>query len=446
MSEGTPHQEDTPGRAWVVAADMGYGHQRAVYPLRGIAEGGIITVGRNDAASRTEKRLWSRMLMAYEGLSRAHGIPVIGKPIFSLLDSLLRIPSLYPMRNLSHRTFQVQLLTSLVDKGLCQGMLERIGARKLPVVTSFFAPALAVDSRTDHRIFCIICDADLNRVWVAAEPWKSRIVYFAPCGKAARRLRAYGVPEDRILLTGFPLPDELVGGRDMTALRAMLGRRLRTLDPASRFWPMHDRNLEHYLGPENCTADPHHVLTITFAVGGAGAQKEIGARIVASLRNRIKAGGLRLNLLAGTRPEVRDYFYAVKDAHTPGAPGLQVIFADTLEEYFTRFSETIKETDILWTKPSEISFYTALGLPIIMTPALGSQEKFNRRWLQEIGAGIRQEDPDYADEWVFDKLRDGIFAGLAWSGFLRARKLGLYRIQEVLRTGVLSPESSPIMR
>jgi hypothetical protein len=232
----------------------------------------------------------------------------------------------------------------------------------------------------------------------------------------------------------------------MTALRAMLGRRLRTLDPASRFWPMHDRNLEHYLGPENCKADPHHVLTITFAVGGAGAQKEIGARIVASLRNRIKAGGLRLNLLAGTRPEVRDYFYAVKDAHTPGAPGLQVIFADTLEEYFTRFSETIKETDILWTKPSELSFYTALGLPIIMTPALGSQEKFNRRWLQEIGAGIRQEDPDYADEWVFDKLRDGIFAGLAWSGFLRARKLGLYRIQEVLRTGVLSPESSPIMR
>ena len=446
MTENVSQGADSPGRAWVVAADMGYGHQRAVHPLRPIAQGGIITVGRNDAASGAEQRLWSRMLMAYEGLSRARSIPVIGKPIFGLLDSLLRIPSLYPMRNLSHRTFQVNLVTSLVDKGLCQGMLERIETQDLPVVTSFFAPAIAVDTKTKHRIFCIICDADLNRVWVAAEPWKSRIVYFAPCGKAARRLRAYGVPEERILLTGFPLPDELVGGRDMTTLRATLGRRLRTLDPASRFWPMHDRNLEHYLGPENCAPDPRRVLTISFAVGGAGAQKEIGARIAASLRHRITAGGLRLNLLAGTRPEVRDYFYAVKDAHAPGSPGLQIIYADTLDEYFTRFSRIVRETDILWTKPSEISFYAALGLPIIMTPALGSQEQFNRRWLQEIGAGIRQEDPDYADEWIFDKLKDGIFAGLAWSGFLRARKLGLYRIQEVLRTGILSPESSPIMR
>ncbi len=446
MTETATQPGDAPGQAWVVAADMGYGHQRAVHPLRPIARDGIITVGRNDAASRSEKRLWSRMLMAYEGLSRAHSLPLIGKPIFGLLDSLLRIPSLYPMRNLSHRTFQVNLVRSLVDKGLCQGMLDRISTRDLPVVTSFFAPAIAVDAKTQHRIFCIICDADLNRVWVAGDPWKSRIVYFAPCGKAARRLRAYGVPENRILLTGFPLPDELVGGRDMTALRATLGRRLRTLDPASRFWPMHDRNLEHYLGPENCAPDPHRVLTITFAVGGAGAQKEIGARIAASLRHRIMAGGIRLNLLAGTRPEVRDYFYGVKDAYTPGAPGLQVIYADTLDAYFTRFSSVVRDTDILWTKPSEISFYSALGLPIIMTPALGSQETFNRRWLQEIGAGIRQEDPDYADEWIFDKLKDGIFAGLAWSGFLRARKLGLYRIEEVLRTGVLSPESSSIMR
>jgi hypothetical protein len=446
MTQGTSQQSEDAGRAWVVAADMGYGHQRAVHPLRSIAQDGIITVGRNDAASRGEKRLWSRMLMAYEGLSRARSIPVIGKPLFGLLDSLLRIPSLYPMRNLSHRTFQVNLVTSLVDKGLCQGMLERIAARDLPVVTSFFAPAIAVDAKTQHRIFCIICDADLNRVWIAADPWNSRIVYFAPCGKAARRLRAYGVPENRILLTGFPLPDELVGGREMTTLRANLGRRLRTLDPASRFWPMHDRNLEHYLGHENCAPDPRHVLTITFAVGGAGAQKEIGARIAQSLRHRIAAGGLRLNLLAGTRAEVRDYFYGVKDQHAPGATGLQIIYAESLEEYFTRFSQVLQETDILWTKPSELSFYSALGLPIIMTPALGSQERFNRRWLQEIGAGIRQEDPMYADEWIFEKLRDGIFAGMAWSGFLRARKQGLYRIQEVLRTGALSPESSPIMR
>jgi len=93
-------------RAWVVSADMGYGHQRAVFPLRHIAEGGIIAVGRNDAASPAERRLWSRMLTAYEGLSRARGIPVIGKSIFTILDSLLHIPSFYPIRNLSRSTFR----------------------------------------------------------------------------------------------------------------------------------------------------------------------------------------------------------------------------------------------------------------------------------------------------------------------------------------------------
>jgi hypothetical protein len=81
-----------------------------------------------------------------------------------------------------------------------------------------------------------------------------------------------------------------------------------------------------------------------------------------------------------------------------------------------------------------------------MTPAIGSQEKFNRRWLQEIQAGIRQENPEYADQWLFDKLADGLFAGLAWSGFLRARKLGTYKILEVLREGKLTRDPSPVMR
>ena len=92
-------------KAWVVSADMGYGHQRAVYPLRDIAEDGIITVGSSEAVSKAEKKLWKRLLNAYEFFSRAKGFPVIGPPLFSMLDSLMRIPSFYPMRNLSNTTF-----------------------------------------------------------------------------------------------------------------------------------------------------------------------------------------------------------------------------------------------------------------------------------------------------------------------------------------------------
>ena len=53
-------------KAWIVAANMGYGHQRAVYPLRDIAEDGIITVGFSEAVSKSEKKLWKRLLNAYE--------------------------------------------------------------------------------------------------------------------------------------------------------------------------------------------------------------------------------------------------------------------------------------------------------------------------------------------------------------------------------------------
>ena len=76
-------------------------------------------------------------------------------------------------------------------------------------------------------------------------------------------------------------------------------------------------------------------------------------------------------------------------------------------EYFSGFSEILKTTDILWTKPSELSFYTGLGLPIVIAPPIGSQEDFNRLWLQYVGGGIPQNDPKYTNEWLFDWIRSG---------------------------------------
>ncbi|MGE5497645.1 MAG: DUF6938 domain-containing protein [Syntrophothermus sp.] len=433
-------------RTWVVSADMGYGHQRAVFPLRNIAEDGIIVVGNNDSAPASEKKLWKRMLNIYEWLSRTRSIPVIGKPIFNILDTFLHIPSFYPIRDLSKRTFQVDLLDSSIKKGLCSGMLEKVNTRPLPIVTSFYAPAIAADLHSPNRIYCIICDADLNRVWVAKDPWESRIKYFAPCGKAAQRLRAYGVPEDRIYLTGFPLPEELTGGKDLPVLKSDLGQRLIYLDPNNKFRPLQLKNLEHFLGEENLVFQNRRKLTILYGVGGAGAQKEIGGKIAISLKKRILSGEVKLILSAGIKSNVRDYFEEIKKKAAPESENLQIIYSENLQEYFSLFNEAIHETDILWTKPSELSFFAGLGLPIIMTPAIGSQEIFNRTWLTEIGAGIRQLDPEYTDQWLFDYLREGRLADAAWSGFLKARKLGTYKIMEVLEHGKMSAEDSPILR
>lgn len=433
-------------KAWLVAADMGYGHLRAAYPLRDIAEGEVILVGNNDSAGVVEKKLWSQLLSIYGLMSRARSIPLVGKSLFLFVETLLHIPSFYPIRNLSSSTFQVVLLNSFIKRGLCSGVLQEISAKDLPVVTSFYATAIAADMRGMDRVYCIICDADLNRVWVAKEPWESRIHYFAPCGKAAQRLQAYGVPRERIYLTGFPLPDELLGGKDLSILRQDLGQRLHYLDPNNRFWPLHSRDVEYFLGSENCVFRKTRQLTVTYAVGGAGAQKEIGERIAFSLKKKLLAGEVKLNLVAGTKKSVKDFFDRVKERISPETDCVEVVYEDTTNEYFNRFNGILRTTDILWTKPSELSFYTALGMPIVMSPGIGSQEYFNRKWLLEIQAGIRQENPEYTDQWLYDALENGRFAEAAWSGFLKARKLGTYKIKEILEEGKILNENSPLLR
>jgi hypothetical protein len=433
-------------KSWLVSADMGYGHQRALYPLRHLAEEKIIIVGESDSSAPGEKKLWKRTLALYELMSRAKSIPLVGNPIFSLLDSLLHIPSFYPIRNLSHTTMQVNLLESSIKKGLCSGMMTKIREKHLPLITSFYAPAIAADMGGHDSVFCIICDADLNRVWVARQPWESRIVYFAPCGKAAQRLKAYGVNEDKIFLTGFPLDEELLGGKELTNLKSDLLTRLKKLDPDNRFRKLHGKSVEHFLGEKHDEVSSSRRLTITYSVGGAGAQKEIGRAIALSLRKRILNGEVKLNLVAGIKENIKEYFEEVKNETGADNDGIKLIHSNDLYTYFNLFNSAMRQTDILWTKPSELSFYTALGLPIIMTPSIGSQEKFNAIWLREINSGIRQLNPEYTDQWLFDFLHKGMLAEAAWSGFLKVRKLGSYKIMEVLQTGKMVREESPVLR
>lgn len=435
-----------PPQAWVVSADMGYGHQRAVYPLRDFAFEGLITVGSMQDISPSEKKLWKRMLGVYEFFSRVNSIPLIGKPLFGLLDTLLFIPSYYPMRNLSRPNFQLRRLVAGIKGGLCSGMIEKISTRHLPVITSFYAPAIAADMAGHDDIYCIICDADLNRVWVAEQPWESRIKYFAPCGKAAQRLRTYGVPDNNIYITGFPLPDELLGGKELTVLKKDLSRRLKQLDPKQKFLQRHHKSIEHFLGEDFQSVKTNPWLTITYAVGGAGAQKEIAMKIAESLRRKLDAGEVKLNLVAGIRPEVLEYFTTLKEKHFGNSEQIQIVYRSKLNEYFLAFNQAMHQTDILWTKPSELSFFCGLGIPIIMAPAIGSQEQFNKYWLNDITAGIKQLDPHHTDEWLFDYLKKGHIAEAAWSGFLKARKLGIYKIREVLETGAMKQEDSPLLR
>lgn len=433
-------------KAWVTAADMGLGHKRAVYPLSFMAEESVIVANSAAFAEPDELKIWDTMRSAYERLSRVKSVPLVGNLLFGIMDYFQSIKPQYPRVDLSFPTIQTRFVDRMVGKGLCRTMLKKMDTKPLPMVTSFFQNAMAANAAGHGRVYCIICDADINRVWVSSAPKTSRVEYFVPCGSALLRLRQYGVPDDKIYMTGFPLPLELLGNEDLDVLKADLGRRLAVLDPKERFRPLHGLNVEHFLGKKNAKAKADRPPTIAFAVGGAGAQKDIGAAALKSLAPKLKAREARLNLIAGLRKEVAEYFQALIDEYAPGCPNVRVIWGQTDAEYFGAFNESLHDTDILWTKPSELSFYVGLGLPIISAPCIGSQERFNRRWLESVQACYDQHDPEYAHEWIFEYLNDGRFAEAAWSGFLKARKYGTYKIMEILATGTMKRESSPLKR
>jgi hypothetical protein len=436
-------------KAWVVAADMGLGHQRAAYPLRELGNGEIITAGTGEYSSEYETKQWRRMRRLYEGISRINHLPVIGGFFFGLMDKLQEINPYYPFRDLSTPTPQVYYLNRLIRKGFGRVLVEKARRENLPIITTFYAVAIAADYLGYPQIYLVVTDTDINRVWAPANPQKSGITYLTPCKYAYNRLKEYGVREERIIITGFPLPKELLGGRELEILKLDLAQRLLYLDPRRRFWSLHRVEAEHYLTPQNCIKLGDRILTLTFAVGGAGAQQEIGLQILNSFKKRILNNDIRINLVAGMRREVHDFFrdHALKIGLSEKlGTGVNILYVAERDKYFQRFNFLLRTTDILWTKPSELSFYVGLGMPLIIAPPLGAHEHTNKKWLLEINAGLPQEDPELAEEWVFDLLHEGRFAEAAWDGFLKARKYAVYKIEELIATGKTTSDPSPLKR
>jgi hypothetical protein len=436
---------------WLVSADMGYGHQRAIFPLKPLAkDGAILNANHSPDSTIKEHRLWKEMQHTYEFMSRAGNLPLIGNFITRLLDSLLYIPTYYPLKDRSKPTLQVRYLKSFIKKGLCEGIIYRIKKPELPIITSFYSSAIAAEMAGHNTIYCIICDTDISRVWASEYADLSHILYFAPGSVSAQRLLSYGVPERNILLTGFPLPLELLGDRSLNTLKFNLKRRLVNLDPSGKFKDLYEHSTNAFLGKDipdlSQTNTPKKSFTITYAVGGAGAQKEIGRQIAKSLTKEIQEGKVKLNLVAGIRPELREYFENVKKEIAGNNENVKIIWADNNDSYFELFNQCLHKTDILWTKPSELSFYCALGIPIILTPSIGPQERCNRRWLREIGAGIKQQSPEYTNQWLFDLLNKGRLAEAAWNGFLKGRKYGTYNILDFLEAGTFVSSNNPLKR
>ena len=191
-------------KAWVVAVDMGYGHQRAAYPLRHLSPTGRVFIANNyPGIPKRDYRLWNDTRKIYELVSRLKNIPLIGNSIFAAMDYLQRIPDFYPYRDLSKPTMQVRTIYNTIARGWGKDLVtNQLNKKNIPLVTTFFTVAFMAEQHGfKNDIYTIVCDSDISRAWVALNPFKSKIKYLAPCRRVVERLKLYGVKEKNIFLT-----------------------------------------------------------------------------------------------------------------------------------------------------------------------------------------------------------------------------------------------------
>ncbi len=81
---------------------MGYGHQRAADPLRGIAyKGKVINANNYPGIPKRDRDIWHKSRELYEWISRFKKVPVIGDWVWKFFDTFQAIPNFYPKRDLS---------------------------------------------------------------------------------------------------------------------------------------------------------------------------------------------------------------------------------------------------------------------------------------------------------------------------------------------------------
>ena len=416
---------------WVVAVDMGYGHQRAASALLRYAfKGKIVNADSYPGIPTLDRLLWKEIRTLYEIISRFKKVPVIGDLVFTLfIDQFQEIKEFYPKtQGIEPATLQLrQIYRLLQERNWGKHLISVLNKNPMPLVTTFSVVAFMAEHwGYKGPILLIETDSDIARAWAPLHPAKNNIEYCAPTDRVVERLKSYGVSPSKIFLTGFPLPERLLG-KGLVRAKKNLASRLSRLDPERAYLSKYADVVKRYLGAVPPLLKKPSPCRLTFAVGGAGACKEIGAEILGGIIPLLERKEFELTLVAGTRKEVAEYWgKAIGELRLSKFLGksIRIVLAKTKAKAFEQFEETLEKTDVLWTKPSELSFYAALGIPIIIAAPIGSQEVQNRKWLLYVGAGLEQLSPKICYQWLPDLVRKGILAEAAMQGFVEIEKEG----------------------
>jgi len=205
--------------------------------------------------------------------------------------------------------------------------------------THFFSneivSALKEQKKIISKLICVITDYDVHSIWLA----KNVDRYAVACTYTEEKLKSFGVPPEKISVTGIPIDEKFLAQPDRASLRIRLG-----LDPA-RF-------------------------TVLIATGsfGMGPIEEILGYLQ----------GIQTAVICGRNQKLADKI-ASKNNSNVKACG----FVNNMYEY-------MMASDVLITKPGGLSISEALttGLPLIFFSAIPGQETNNVKVLKTFGVGI----------------------------------------------------------
>lgn len=430
-------------KALILTVDMGYGHQRTAFPLRRLGE--IINANDYLGIPSQDRKIWEEARIFYEFISNFKKVPLLGKSLFSFFNRFQKIENFYPKRNLSEPNTALRIIYHFIKKGWGKDLIEKLKIKNssfgitkgktkinLPIISAFFMPAFMAEFfNYPGEIYCQICDTDISRCCVPLNPKESRIKYLASTERAVERLITYGVKKENVFLTGYPLPKENIGSARLEVLKEDLKERIFNLDPQKKFLKRYRVLVEKELG--SLPNKPGHDLTLCFSIGGAGAQKEMGVKIIESLKKELLEKKLKLFLSVGIKKKNKIYFEKkILSLFKKIPESIEIIYQEKIEDYFKSFNNVLRKTDILISKPSELSFYSVLGLPFFILPPIGYHEELNKDWLLRNGFGIKIEDLRYVREWLFDFLNYGFLAEAAFEGYLEGEKLGTFAIEKMI--------------
>jgi UDP-N-acetylglucosamine:LPS N-acetylglucosamine transferase len=401
----------------VTAVGMGYGHLRAAAALADHWKSTIDRADRRPLANRPERLIWGLARGAYHSLSRWSQSGSRYSPFHRALDALTAIDDAEEDHS-DRPPWTVRLLDTLIRRGFGAGLGRRLEIGPTPAVATFYANALAAERHSTVPVACVVTDSHAHRVWAPRHPGSSRVSYLVPVPGTAACLTAYGVRPNRVRVTGFPLPPELVGDVDEDILERNLARRNQRLrDRGSKRSP----------------------IRITIAVGGAGAQADHVRGIIDELHRELREDRYRLALVAGTHRWVAQRFRRwASRAIEAGAPGdaVEVLYFEDFLEYYRAFNRLLADTDLLWTKPSELTFYAGLGLPLILEAPVGDHERHNRRLAIRAGAGADRPPPGEITRWLRHGVENGGFATAAQAGRERLKACGTRNIASFCSTEI----------